>query len=100
PERRELALALAVRLAEGLDVPPPAACVVPAVIGEPEPALELAAALRRAGYLVPAIRPPSVPPGTSRLRFTTTADHSPEDVDGAIAALMDARAAAAAASGT
>ncbi len=94
PRRRATATALARRLAAGLGTPPPAACVVPLVVGEPDAALRAAAALADAGVLVPAIRPPSVPPGTARLRFATTAAHTPADVDAVVAAVASQRVAA------
>ncbi len=59
--------------------------IVPWVLGPPEMALDAAARLRAAGVLVQAIRPPTVPAGTARLRFTVTARHTAEDVDGLLA---------------
>lgn len=61
--------------------------IVPWVLGSPEVALEVAARLRSLGILVQAIRPPTVPTGTARIRFTVTATHTAEDVDGLLAAL-------------
>ena len=55
--------------------------VIPWVLGSPELALEAAARLRALGVLVQAIRPPTVPVGTARLRFTVTAGHTPEDIE-------------------
>jgi 8-amino-7-oxononanoate synthase len=81
PQRRERAVALAQRLAGALRLPSPAAAVVPVVLGAPEAALEAQAALEEAGLLVTAIRPPTVPDGTSRLRFALTAAHNDADVD-------------------
>jgi 8-amino-7-oxononanoate synthase len=54
--------------------------IVPLVVGEAGAALELAARLQERGFLVPAIRPPSVPEGQSRLRISLTAGHGEEDV--------------------
>jgi 8-amino-7-oxononanoate synthase len=55
--------------------------IVPWVIGEPGPAMRAAAALRDRGIDVRAIRPPSVAPGTARLRLTVTARHDPGDLE-------------------
>ena len=49
--------------------------------------LDASAALLRRGYYVPAIRPPTVPMGTSRLRLSVSAAHSMDDVAGLAAAL-------------
>ncbi len=53
-------------------------------------ALALAQALRERGMWVTAIRPPTVPPGTARLRLTLTAAHEPQDIDALLEALHDA----------
>ena len=87
PERRERAVALAKELAAGLGVAPPAACVVPLLVGDSEAAVSLSQHLQVQGFDVVAIRPPSVPDGTARLRLTTTAGHTPADIEQVIAAL-------------
>ena len=51
--------------------------------------LQLLTALLDRGYLVTAIRPPTVPPGTSRLRITFSAAHQDSDVQCLVAALSD-----------
>jgi 8-amino-7-oxononanoate synthase len=61
--------------------------VFPIVLGEPERALDAARRLREAGVLVKAIRPPTVPEGTSRLRFCLSAAHTLGHVDLALDAL-------------
>jgi 7-keto-8-aminopelargonate synthetase-like enzyme len=61
--------------------------VVPYVCGSETRALEAAQALATRGFLVTAIRPPTVPPGTSRLRVALSADHSLEQVDALALAL-------------
>ncbi len=64
--------------------------IVPALVGDPARALALAAALERRGVLAVAIRPPTVPPNTSRLRLALSAAHTTADLD----YLIDALAAA------
>lgn len=64
--------------------------IQPLVVGENAAALALSARLAQAGYWVSAIRPPTVPPGTARLRITLTAAHRPDDIDGLLEALYDA----------
>jgi 8-amino-7-oxononanoate synthase len=66
--------------ARAAGLPPPQSCIVPLMLGAPEAALEASEALRHAGFLVTAIRPPTVPEGTSRLRFTFCADHREDDI--------------------
>jgi 8-amino-7-oxononanoate synthase len=67
--------------------------IQPIVIGSPEHAVGLAEALWDEGLWVPAIRPPTVPNGTARLRVSLSAAHAIADVDRLLSAL--ARAAAA-----
>ena len=55
--------------------------IVPVVIGEEETALAASALLAENGFLGTAIRPPSVPTGTARLRLTFTAQHPDEAID-------------------
>lgn len=64
--------------------------IQPLVLGEPEAALQLSQALLSQGVLVSAIRPPTVPEGTARLRITLTAGHDDEQVDRLLAALESA----------
>ncbi len=66
---------------------PPVAAIVPFWVGADGAALRLAERLAERGYYVPAVRPPTVPPGTARLRISLSAAHSPEEVDGLVAAL-------------
>ncbi len=65
----------------------PRSAVFPVILGEPERALHAASRLREAGVLVKAIRPPTVPEGTSRLRFCLSAAHTVGHVDLALEAL-------------
>ncbi len=92
-ERAHLA-ALGDRLREGLtargfDVAASSTQIVPAVIGEAEDALALSARLEEADMIASAIRPPTVPKGTSRLRLALRATHGHEDIDALLAAIGD-----------
>lgn len=94
-ERRHLA-ALAARLREGLrgigiDTGTSATQIVPAIVGDSDAAVALSGRLAERGILAAAIRPPTVPAGTSRLRLALRATQSPEDIDGLLAALGDCR---------
>ncbi|MHB2094796.1 8-amino-7-oxononanoate synthase [Pantoea dispersa] len=64
--------------------------IQPLIVGENRTALALSQRLAQAGCWVSAIRPPTVPPGTARLRITLTAAHHPEDIDALLEALYDA----------
>ncbi len=61
------------------------------LVGEPDAATGLAAQLETAGILAPAIRPPTVPQGTSRIRLAPMATHSPEEINQVIAAFKKYR---------
>ncbi len=63
--------------------------IVPILLGDEAAALAAAAALLDAGLLVPAIRPPTVAPGTSRLRVALSAAHTDEQVERLVKALAD-----------
>jgi 8-amino-7-oxononanoate synthase len=64
----------------------------PIVVGTPQRALDISARLESRGLWVPAIRPPTVPDGTSRLRISLSAAHAREDVDDLSRALAEALA--------
>lgn len=90
--RRERLRELILRLKAGLrDVPwrllPSDTPIQPLLVGGNAEALALSARLAGLGLLVPAIRPPTVPQGTARLRISLSADHVIEDVDRLVAAL-------------
>jgi 8-amino-7-oxononanoate synthase len=94
PERRRRLLALAQRLRArlrglGYDLGHSCCQIVPVLVGTPRAALALAQELEAHGLLVPAIRPPSVPAGTARLRISLTAGHTEADVDRLVAALKE-----------
>jgi 8-amino-7-oxononanoate synthase len=65
----------------GIDTGASATQIVPAIVGTAEAALALADALDADGILAAAIRPPTVPPGTSRLRLALSAAHSEDDIE-------------------
>jgi 7-keto-8-aminopelargonate synthetase-like enzyme len=64
--------------------------IIPVMCGSDRAALDAAGALLDRGFLVPAIRPPTVPSGTARLRIACSAAHTAEQVDALRAALGDA----------
>jgi 8-amino-7-oxononanoate synthase len=76
----------------GFQLLPSSTPIQPLVVGDDRDALALAAALEARGYWVAAIRPPTVPDGSARLRITLSAAHTEADVDGLIGALAVARA--------
>lgn len=76
-------LQLAQRFTQFLGLDEAQSPIVPLILEEPERALAASRALEEAGYLAHAIRPPTVPPGTARLRFTFSALHTEAQVDGA-----------------
>ena len=99
PETVARPVALAARFAARVGLPEPQSPVVPIVLGEARAALAASAALEAQGFLVLAIRPPTVPEGTARLRVTFTAQHTEAEADAladAIAALGAQSAAAGA----
>ena len=75
------------QLAAILDPVPPAA-IHPVIIGNENETLHAAEQLAKLGFHVPAIRPPTVPKGTSRLRVSLSAAHDPEMVKTLSAALV------------
>ena len=94
PERRAHLQALRQRLREGIQAArlpwtllPSDTAIQPLVIGRNEDALAVMARLDEQGVWVPAIRPPTVPEGTARLRISLSAAHTLEHVDRLVAAL-------------
>jgi 8-amino-7-oxononanoate synthase len=73
----------------GFDMARVVAPIFPVVLGDEATALETSRRLRERGYFARAIRPPTVPAGTSRVRVTLTAGHTEEQVDGFLAALAE-----------
>ena len=74
----------------GLQTEAPPGPIVPVMLGSEARALAVSSTLRRLGIFVPAIRPPTVPAGTARLRVTLSAAHTPEDVRQLTAGLAEA----------
>jgi 8-amino-7-oxononanoate synthase len=95
--RREKACSLARRLRHALGDPDadttPGTTIIPVIVGDAGRALALSARLEAQGFLVTAIRPPTVPPGTARLRVTLSAAHEEAQVDALSNALAQALAA-------
>ncbi len=89
PERAENALAHAQKFTDALALPRAQSPIVPLIMGEEAAALVAAEALQARGFLVMAIRPPTVPEGSSRLRFVFTAAHEQAQVDGLIKAVKE-----------
>lgn len=94
PEIGRRVLALASRLRERLVASRIAVLgfghVIPIILGEPGKAMAVAERLRAEGIAVQAVRPPTVPIGTSRIRLTVTAGHGTDDVDRAAEAVARA----------
>ncbi|CEA00711.1 8-amino-7-oxononanoate synthase [Pseudomonas saudimassiliensis] len=74
----------------GLQLMDSATPIQPLLIGDSARAMQLSAALRERGVLVTAIRPPTVPQGTARLRVTLSAAHSAADIDRLLETLQQA----------
>jgi 8-amino-7-oxononanoate synthase len=64
-----------------LNLPEAQSAIVPVIVGEADAALAASDVLRDRGFLVVAIRPPTVPAGTARLRFAFTAQHADSDIE-------------------
>jgi 8-amino-7-oxononanoate synthase len=99
PERRRHVLALAERLRRELresggNVGDSCCQIVPLIVGEAREAVMLSRRLEEQGLLISAIRPPSVPEGSPRLRLSVTAAHTEEDVMRVAQAWTIARTAA------
>ena len=83
PHRRQELLARAAALREdlagqGWNVGNSASQIIPLLVGEPDRAVRLAAALCERALFIPAIRPPTVPEGEACLRISLTHGHTPE----------------------
>jgi 8-amino-7-oxononanoate synthase len=96
PERRArlatLASTLRARLGElGFEIPPGEGPIIPVMTGSSERALAWSRGLLERGVFVQAIRPPTVPDGTARLRVALMATHTDADLAHAVAAFADLR---------
>lgn len=98
PARREKLLSLSQRLRQGIGalgletVSGGTGPIIPVILRDPRTALLVARRLEERGFLVGAMRPPSVPAGTSRLRIGMTAVHEAQDVVDLLDALEKAAA--------
>jgi 8-amino-7-oxononanoate synthase len=95
PQRRVRVLALAARLREqlrghGVDCPAGGGPIVPVLLGGNRRAVEVAKLLAAAGFDVRAIRPPTVAPGSARLRISVHADHTEAEIDALARATAEA----------
>ena len=94
PERRQRLLERAAWLrnqlvGQGWKVGRSESQIIPIQVGDPEAAVGLSAQLRERGFFVPAIRPPSVPPGESLLRLSLSYGHTEEMLNSFVAALEE-----------
>lgn len=87
PERVAAPIARAQRLTTALNLPAAESAVVPIVLGEADVALAAARDLEAKGLLAVAIRPPTVPAGTARLRLAFSSEHTEAHVDQLIEAV-------------
>lgn len=92
--RRERLGALIAQLRAGLTrlpwrLPSSPTPIQPLIVGDNQTAMALMEGLRERGIWVPAIRPPTVPEGTARLRISLSAAHAPQDVERLLGALAE-----------
>lgn len=73
----------------GVELTPSSTPIQPLVLGANAKALSASAALRERGIVVPAIRPPTVPEGTARLRISLSAAHTEQDISRLVTALCE-----------
>lgn len=100
-EDPSIVLALRARIGElratlsaaGIEAALSSTAIHPIIVGDARTALDASARLQERGFLVPAIRPPTVPEGTSRLRISLSAAHTREEIAALAAALADCFAA-------
>lgn len=81
PDFAALPVQKAKAFCRAVNLPAPESPIVPVILGDEQAALDASALLEAEGFLVTAIRPPTVPTGTARLRFTFTAGHRDTDIE-------------------
>jgi len=91
PWRRTKALAHAERIRKAFGLAPQASAIVPVLVGEDAASVRKAGALQARGFDVRAVRPPTVPEGSARLRITTGAHLEEPEVEALVAALQELR---------
>jgi 8-amino-7-oxononanoate synthase len=72
----------------GFDTADSTSHIIPVIIGDNEKTVALSKKLFDEGFLVVAIRPPTVPPGTARLRISLQSDHTKQQIDALCDALI------------
>jgi len=95
PARRSHLAALAAAIRSGLsslglEIRDDPTAIVPVIIGDPCRAMRISEVLAKSGVWAPAIRPPSVPDGLSRIRLSVTAEMTLDDIDVAVNAIGSA----------
>ncbi len=94
PERRTRLASLAAHARQAirkqLDLPTPHSQILPVIIGESDPAIRIAEMIQAAGFDVRAIRPPTVPAGTARLRISITLHLDESLIDALVCAMREA----------
>jgi 8-amino-7-oxononanoate synthase len=93
PERRRCLLEESAKFRRGLqtagfDTLDSETQIVPVLVGKNEPTLKFSAALRDRGLMAVALRPPTVPPGRARVRFSLSAAHAAADLDQALKTIV------------
>jgi 8-amino-7-oxononanoate synthase len=81
PAYAALPVAKAKAFARSAGLPEPASPIVPVIVGDAKAAVAASHLLEQEGFLVTAIRPPTVPSGSARLRFTFTAQHPDNEIE-------------------
>jgi 8-amino-7-oxononanoate synthase len=94
PERRTRLASLSAHARQAirkqLDLPTPHSQILPVIIGESDPAIRIAEMIQAAGFDVRAIRPPTVPAGTARLRISITLHLDESSIDALVCVMREA----------